>query len=466
MPAISILKHHIRLPFLVLAGIEFALLAGSLYAGAWIVFWRDFADAYLYVGPLLPRALLFATVMTLAMLALGLYQPDQREGYPGMLLRVSVAFIAGIIALALIFYVYPPIAFGRGVMGGAVFSGYLGIAVTRALFLRFVDAEILRRRVLVLGAGRRAASFNSLRRKSDHRGFHIVGFIHISGERDEVDPGRILHLDRPLLDKCRELDIDEIVVAVNDRRQNFPVKELLDCKLNGIEVMDVLTFFERENGKLLLSLLTPGWLIFSEGFQRGMAREVSERAFDVVMSIVILALAWPLMALAALAIFVESGCRGPVLYRQVRVGAHGRPFQLLKFRSMRVDAEKDGARWASRNDDRITRTGRIIRKFRIDELPQIYNILRGDMSFVGPRPERPEFVQDLAEKISYYNERHRVKPGLAGWAQLRYPYGSSVEDAAEKLQYDLYYVKNHSLLLDLLILMQTAEVVLFGKGAR
>ena len=466
MPAISVLKQHIRLPFLALAGVEFMILAASIYAAALIVFWPDFPAAYRYVGPLFPRALLFASVMVLAMLALGLYQPDQREGYPGILLRVSVSFIAGIIALAVIFYIYPPISFGRGIMGAAAFVGYLGVGSISKKNLLTVDADVFRRRILVLGAGHRAAAFSRLRRKSDTRGFELVGFVHITGESDEVDPDRIIHLDCPLMDKCRELEIDEIVVAVNDRRKNFPLYELLDCKLHGIDVLDALSFFERESGKIMLQLLNPGWLIFSDGFRRGASRAYVERAFDVTMSLIILTFTWPLMIFTAAAILIESGWGAPVLYRQIRVGANGKPFALLKFRSMRTDAERDGARWASQNDSRVTRVGAIIRKFRIDELPQIYNILRGDMSFVGPRPERPEFVAQLSAEIPYYGERHRVKPGLAGWAQLRYPYGSSVKDAAEKLQYDLYYVKNHSLLLDLLILLQTAEVVLFGKGAR
>ena len=466
MPAIRLLNQHVRVPTLILGLVEFLILAASIYGAARIVFWWDFSEAYLYVGPLMPRALTFATVLILSMLAMGLYQPNLREGYPGVLLRVSVSYVIGIIGLAVIFYVYPGISFGRGIMGAAVFISYLGIAISRAIFLRTVDSRLPRRRVLVLGAGQRAAAFSRLRRKSDTRGFEVVGFVHITGESDEVDPDRIIHLDCPLIDKCRELEIDEIVVAVNDRRKNFPLYELLDCKLHGIDVLDALSFFERESGKIMLQLLNPGWLIFSDGFRRGAARAYMERAFDVTMSLIILAFTWPLMIITAAAILIESGWGAPILYRQIRVGANGKPFALLKFRSMRTDAERDGARWASQNDSRVTRVGAIIRKFRIDELPQIYNILRGDMSFVGPRPERPEFVAQLSAEIPYYGERHRVKPGLAGWAQLRYPYGSSVNDAAEKLQYDLYYVKNHSLLLDLLILLQTAEVVLFGKGAR
>ena len=239
--------------------------------------------------------------------------------------------------------------------------------------------------------------------------------------------------------------------------------EILDCKMSGVDVVDLLSFFEREMGKIKLDVLDPSWMFLSDGFRGGSVRAYLKRLFDILLALALLPLLLPLMLLVAIAVFVEGGFRGPILYRQVRVGENGRPFRMVKFRSMKTDAEKDGAQWASRNDARVTRVGGVIRKVRLDELPQIFNVLRGSMSFVGPRPERPEFVEQLAENIPYYNERHRVKPGLTGWAQICYQYGSSEEDAFEKLQYDLYYVKNYSLLLDLMILVQTLEVVLMGK---
>ena len=256
-------------------------------------------------------------------------------------------------------------------------------------------------------------------------------------------------------------------MAVEDRRKSFPVEDLLDCKMSGIDVVDAQTFFERETGKVRLETLHPSWLIFSDGFRQAGMQIVAKRGFDIAASMTLLLLALPLIVLAIIAIWLESGCRGPILYRQVRVGQNWRLFQVLKLRSMVVDAEKGGApQWAKKNDARVTRVGKFIRRTRIDELPQILNVLKGDMSFIGPRPERPEFVEKLAEKIPYYAERHRVKPGITGWAQIRYPYGASEQDAVEKLQYDLYYVKNYSLFLDCLILFQTAEVVLWGQGAR
>jgi sugar transferase (PEP-CTERM system associated) len=264
----------------------------------------------------------------------------------------------------------------------------------------------------------------------------------------------------------RGLDIDEIVVAMDDRRRNFPIAELLQCRLKGVDITDVVTFLERETGKVHLDVLNPSWLIFGEGFRRDTWRRIEERLFDVVSSSLLLIVTSPVLLLTTLAVWVDSGLRGPVFYRQVRVGYAGRNFEVIKFRSMRVDAEKNGAIWATPGDNRVTRVGSVIRKLRIDELPQIVNVLKGDMSFVGPRPERPEFVARLAETIPYYSERHWVKPGITGWAQLCYPYGASERDAIEKLQYDLYYVKNHSLLFDIMVLAQTVEVVLLGKGAR
>ena len=245
------------------------------------------------------------------------------------------------------------------------------------------------------------------------------------------------------------------------------MKDLLECKQHGTTITNLITFFEREQGRVTMNLIDPSWLIFSDGFDASPMRRISKRVFDLTSTAFVLALTWPLMLLTALAIALESGFRGPILYRQERVGERGKTFRLIKFRSMRTDAEKDGvARWASLKDDRVTRVGSFIRKVRLDELPQLWNVLRGQMSLIGPRPERPAFVEELITKIPYYDLRHCVKPGLAGWAQLNYPYGSDENDAVEKLKYDLFYVKNHNLTLDVIILIQTFEVVLFRRGAR
>jgi sugar transferase (PEP-CTERM system associated) len=270
-----------------------------------------------------------------------------------------------------------------------------------------------------------------------------------------------------LLGFCERHDVDEIVVAMDDRRQEFPLRELLHCRINGIDVLELVSFLERETGAVRLDVLNPSWIIFSPGFRRSWARDLVGRMLDITASLMLLAIAWPVMLLAALAIKVEDGLSAPVLYHQDRVGNDGKVFRVRKFRSMNLDAEADGvARWATEEDGRVTRVGGWLRRSRFDELPQLWNVLRGDMRFVGPRPERPEFVASFSENLPYYNERHSVPPGLTGWAQLCYPYGSSEQDAVEKLKYDLYYIKNRSFLFDLAILIQTVEVIVFGKGAR
>jgi sugar transferase (PEP-CTERM system associated) len=268
-----------------------------------------------------------------------------------------------------------------------------------------------------------------------------------------------------LLSFVLENGIDEIVVACDERRNNLPVDELFACKIRGINIVDILDFIERETGQIAVNLIYPSWVIYSNGFaSTHYLRNALDWIFNASMALVVLCVSWPFMLLTFIAIKTEEGLGAPILYSQERVGQDGRIFRILKFRSMRTDAESNGAVWAATNDTRTTRVGNFIRKYRIDELPQIYNVLRGDMGFVGPRPERPEFVQQLIRNIPYYNERHNVKPGLTGWAQLKYPYGASDQDSLEKLKYDLYYIKHRSFLLDLNILLRTVEVVLFGKG--
>jgi sugar transferase (PEP-CTERM system associated) len=418
------------------------------------------------VGPIWPRALMMATAFLLSLAALGLYQLRQRAGFRGVLVRLLLAVLLAEAVLAFVFYAAPPLFIGRGVtvLTGAI--AFFALAVTRYTFVRAVDQEVFKRRVLVWGAGARAASIaKRLRRRSDQRGFRIVGYVRAPGDRGDVPEGMILSSDGDVVRLALRLKVEEIVVAMDDRRAGFPAAELLDCRLRGMQVSELLTFLERESGRVAVELMHPSWLIFSNGFRCDRLRLATKRVFDVVVSLGILVVASPVALLAALAVYLED--RKPVLYRQWRTGQNGRPFEILKFRSMRVDAESDGqAVWASRNDPRVTRVGALIRRLRIDELPQVVNVLLGHMSFVGPRPERPEFATELGRDIPFYPERHFVKPGITGWAQVRYSYGASLRDAREKLEYDLYYVKHHSLAFDLMVLVQTVEIVLFRVGAR
>lgn len=426
------------------------------------------ATATSFWGPLFPRALVFAAVMFVSMTAMGLYNARQRSRLVGLLARVAVSMLGGSMVIAVLFYFFPGIQIGRKAFAATALIAFFGSMLVRIVFDRVVDEDIFKRRVLVYGAGKRGQSIARLRRRSDRRGFIAIGFVPADGdEPDGVPDSAKLGASDDLLVLCQRHRVDEIVVAMDDRRRQFPMDQLLECRLEGVDITDLVSFLERETGKVRLDVLNPSWMIFAEGFRQGRVHSTFERAFDVIASLVLLAVALPFMLLTALAIKLIEGPRASIFYRQLRVGQYGRPFKLLKFRSMREDAERDGkAQWAQKNDNRVTPIGAFIRKTRIDELPQILNVLRGEMSFVGPRPERPEFVAQLNESIPYYRERHTIKPGITGWAQLCYPYGSSEQDAIEKLQYDLFYVKNHTLLFYLAIILQTVEVIVWGKGAR
>jgi sugar transferase (PEP-CTERM system associated) len=298
------------------------------------------------------------------------------------------------------------------------------------------------------------------------RGLKIIGFVSASEEELHIPASSVLPTTGSLMSLVTRYRAQEIIIAIQERRGGcFPIQDLLECKLNGIKVTDSAAFFERERGQIRVNSLYPSWLVFGGGFDQSLLRSGIKRVFDLVASGILLAATLPIMLITAICILLEDG--PPIFYRQERVGKGGKTFMVLKFRSMRNDAEKGGKpQWAATDDPRITRVGRIIRKLRIDELPQIFNVLNGDMSFVGPRPERPYFVDQLCAEVPFYNVRHSIKPGITGWAQVRYRYGASVEDAIEKLQYDLYYVKNHSLFLDVIILIDTIEVVVLGKGGR
>ncbi len=412
--------------------------------------------------------LVFSVSGFIALGAMGLYSVRQRARLKGVVLRAGLAHLLAMAMVVLVTYFLEPWRPApRQLIEWAALSLFL-ITIVRLVGERMIDEDAFKRVVLVYGAGQRAQSLSQLRRRSDQRGFRVAGYIAAPGETALVTHDVMAPVPHERLrDLAGNLHVDEIVVAMDDRRREFPVRELLDCRLAGIEVIDIVSFLERETGRVRLDVLNPSWIIFGEGFRRDPLRQFTKRIFDVSTALALLVVTLPLIVLTMIAIALEDGPRGPYFYRQRRVGLDGRVFNVLKFRSMTVDAESDGrARWATSGDARVTRVGRFIRKVRIDELPQVFNVLRGDMSFVGPRPERPEFVSQFGETVPYYDERHCAKPGITGWAQLCYPYGASEKDAIEKLQYDLYYVKNHTLLFDLMILLQTVEVVVFGKGGR
>ena len=465
MPAWSINK-QIRTPLLLMAAIEACIAFSSLYVAGIIVF-GSLVDCEASLGSLAPRATLVALVVVASLVAMGLYQFHQRLYFREAVVRILVGLGAGCLALAVIFYAVPSVMVSRELAGIAFAYTLMLVAFFRYFFVRTVDENIFRHRTLIYGAGKRAASIAELRRRADRRGFKVVARVAAPGDKVIEDTIQLSVSDESITQIALRENVDEIVVAMDDRRGNLPVRDLLDARLRGIEVLDLLEFLERETGKIRVDLVNPGWLIFSSGFRTSPFRRFTKRVVDIIVGGALSLVAWPIALFVVLAIKIEDGISAPVLYRQCRVGQGGEPFYVLKFRSMAVDAEAEGkAVWAEENDSRITRVGSILRNYRLDELPQVWNVLRGQMSIVGPRPERPEFVADLQESIPYYSERHIVKPGITGWAQLRYTYGATEEDAMEKLQYELYYIKNHSLMLDIIIILQTVEVILWSKGAR
>jgi sugar transferase (PEP-CTERM system associated) len=447
--------------------LELLVMLLAVTAAVWLRFLDDPASRGMFVETAPVRTLLVALFVTGAMATLGLYQPHVRHNRVDLVLRMALAFGFGGIGLLVLYYAIPQTYIGRGVLAFALVIGFILICTMRLLVYSFFGVEAFKRRILILGAGNNADLINRrLRRKSDRKAFAIIGFLPIGSQQRVVSEDLLIESQgETLLELARRLHAHEIVVAPDERRGGVPMEQMLQCAQQGISVIDLPAFFEREAGLIKLEIADPSTLVFSGGFDHSFPRRISKRAFDIAAALVLLLLAWPAMLVVALCVWLESG--SPILYRQIRVGEGGRTFKLTKFRSMRTDAEKDGvARWASSNDDRTTRVGRFIRATRLDELPQLFNVLAGDMSFVGPRPERPQFVDQLNGEIRYYNVRHSVKPGLTGWAQLRYPYGASVDDAREKLKFDLFYVKNHGLVFDFMILLQTVEVVLFRRGAR
>ncbi|PLW81601.1 sugar transferase [Kineobactrum sediminis] len=463
-----VFNHHVHTAYYWLAILDMVLFIGACYLATWLYFLSAPALLPDYINALPLKAALFGGMTTLAMFSLGMYQPRLREGPNGIILRTAGAVLMMTVGMAVIYFFLPGTQLWRGMFVYAAVIAFTSALITRLVFINTVELEQFKRKVLVLGSGQRAANIAArMRRNSDRRGFRIFGYVRFPEEESAVESPRIFSLDQPLSAYVREHNIQQIIVALDENSTELPAEELIRCRTMGVEVMSIIDFFEQEAGKVLVNEAPAEWFIFADGFKRKDIGSWVKRVFDIAAGFLLLTMTWPLMLLTVLAIKLEDGWKAPVIFRQKRVGLNGRVFEVMKFRSMTVNAESDGkARWATANDARVTRVGHCIRKLRIDELPQIFNVMMGDMALVGPRPERPEFVRELSEQIPFFDKRHCVKPGITGWAQLNYPYGASVQDSMHKLEYDLYYVKNQSLFLDFLVLMQTAEVILFGKGAR
>ncbi|MDX2367614.1 MAG: TIGR03013 family PEP-CTERM/XrtA system glycosyltransferase [Colwellia sp.] len=448
--------------------IEFILLAvalpSTLYLNDLISFVSatPITDNYLFV-----YSLVFALLNQLSYLALGLYNSKLRVNFRGVIRRLLMCVAVAFFILTIINPFYGEHVLPIEILASASLVSFIVISFFRYITFQVDFFGFNKRIVLVLGAGERASIIERrMRRDVDRQNFSVHGYIIMAGDLEEgiKDETRI-SLEGSLVNYALEHGIDEIVVASDERRNNLPVDELFACKIRGVEITEILDFIERETGQIAVNLIYPSWVIYSNGFASvNHLRNSLDWVFNAVMAVVLFTITWPVMLVTIILIKLDEGLRAPIFYLQERVGVDGEPFDIIKFRSMRLDAEKFGAQMASEDDPRITKIGNVLRKYRIDELPQMYNVIRGNMGFVGPRPERPEFVQSLIKNIPYYNERHNVKPGLTGWAQLKYPYGATEEDSLEKLKYDLYYIKHRSFMLDLLILIRTVEVVLFGKG--
>ncbi|NOQ65415.1 MAG: TIGR03013 family PEP-CTERM/XrtA system glycosyltransferase [Methyloprofundus sp.] len=459
---IRVFKHYISSAYLSLIVAEWLIFFLAMYWGSDVRFMK--LDSWYSEQDIIEASIIFSAILSLSAVSIGLYRRSLDWDDYHLALRVCVSFALGSVVIISIFYLFPKYAVARSVFIYAIIFAFVGLMLSRYVFYHFANTDNLKRRVLVMGAGNKAHQLLTINNSYILKGFDIKGFIDVPGGVRLLDEDKIIEQTGTLAELVLEHNIDEIVIALDERRMNMPLQELLDCKVTGVKVMDLLSFYEREQSLVLLDSLTLSWFLFSDGFDFSGLKVHAKRTVDVLASLGLLLVAWPFMLLATLAILLESGFNAPILYKQIRVGEGGKLFAVMKFRSMRTDAEKDGAQWAQKNDSRVTRVGGFIRKCRIDELPQIFNVLNGDMSFVGPRPERPEFVEGFEERIPFYAERHRVKPGITGWAQLCYPYGANEQDTINKLQYDLYYVKNHSLFLDISIIIGTVEVILWGRG--
>ena len=466
---LRIFRHYFPIPTLVLAIAEFGIFSGALFLVTRLTEHFDPSTE----PRLIKFSLAFTLVVLVVMIAIGLYNSDvfldHRVGIARALVGLLLIAPLAIAAVALLHAMSDLPQRPRRIWSIEAALTWLGcLAITRITFVRVSSLNLFKRRVVVLGTGMRALRLAALARGRGPGRSIPVAFVNASGDPLLVEP-TILPLDDNrdhalLARKVRELGAGEIVVATDDRR-GLPTDQLLECRLSGIRVLDYVEFCERETAAVDLDALQPSWFTVGDGLRIRAVSEFMKRSFDVIVSLILLLVVLPVILVTTVAIKLES--RGPIIYRQVRVGLRGREFTLLKFRSMHLDAEGAGStKSAQQSDPRVTHVGAFIRMAHIDDLPQLFNVLRGEMSLVGPHPERPVLVGRLANELPFYNARHTVRPGITGWAQVNYPDGGSIEDARQKLAYDLYYLKNRSMFLDLVILVQTLQVILWPVGVR
>jgi sugar transferase (PEP-CTERM system associated) len=461
---IRIFNHYVSKMAFILLSLELVMLLGTVSVASAI--WVSDGQGHFRPDNLYLSSLTFALVIIFSMSALGMYQHGKREGMRTTLFRIMPSFALGFALLSALIAVRPDMYVGRGISSAIFALGATAVVLTRLVVFKSAESALLEARLIFIGSGELARECLDLANsKFGFHQFQVVGCVTVDGEVRCVPDATVLPMGDSLLTMAQKYEASEIVVTLGNRRGSaFPIEQLLACALHGVRVIDAATFFEREACQIRLDSLQPSYLIFGGGFDQSFWRASVKRLFDLAASVSIGLASLPLLAAAAAAIAIDDG--GPIFYEQERVGRYGRIFKVLKLRSMRRNAEEGVPTWAAENDPRVTRVGRYLRLLRIDELPQMINVFKGEMSFVGPRPERAFFVEQLARQVPYYDVRHGIKPGVTGLAQVRYQYGASLDDAIQKLQYDLYYVKNNSLFLDLLILIETVQVVLLGKGSR
>ncbi|WP_449471869.1 TIGR03013 family XrtA/PEP-CTERM system glycosyltransferase [Sphingobium chungangianum] len=461
---IRLFKHYVPHAVLLLGLLDLVLLLGAAEAG-WILRARQIGMDVDQITTRAAPLISFALSIQTAMIAVGVYGTEALQSIRFAFARLLVAISLGVIFLSVMHFVLPDLTLWRS---NSLYAMALAIALllaVRLLLGSMLGGEAFKRRLVVLGAGDRANRIRELEQRKG-AGFLIVGYIAMNDGTQVIPEAINRSAIYNLADFVVRLAASEVVLALEERRNALPLSDLLRIKTTGVHVNEISTFLERETGRVDLDSVNPSWLIFSDGFSAGRRlSSIAKRLFDVIASSILLLLTGPIILIAAILVKLDS--KGPAFYRQQRVGLFGEEFWIVKLRTMRQDAEVSGqAVWAEKDDPRITRLGYWLRKLRIDELPQTWTVLKGEMSFVGPRPERRQFVEDLEQHLRYYAERHMVKPGITGWAQINYPYGASIEDSRNKLEYDLYYAKNYTPFLDLLILIQTLRVILWPEGAR
>ena len=466
---VQIFSQYIPIKTLLLCLLEAFLVALAVICGAKLRFWNDPAEfeAYVQLPGFALQLLPVITIFEIAFYYGDLYDLSGIRRRTEEILRVGQSIGSASLILGILYLLFPGLLIGRGVFMISVGLIPVFVLSNRIILDRTWRFAAPPENVVILGTQELGIIVSKELRRRDDLNLNVVGFIQgdAAASAEQIAESPVLGNASALERIVREHSVSRIIVALEDRRGSLPVRELVKLRVEGVRVEDVHSTMAALTGRVWLETLRPSWFVFSEGFRRSRTTLLLKRVIDIALSLLFLVVTAPLLIVLAIAIQLES--RGGIIYSQERVGHHGKVFRVLKFRSMRSDAEAhNGAQWATANDTRVTRIGRFIRRYRLDELPQLINILRGEMSFVGPRPERPVFVDDLRQKISYYDERHSVRPGLTGWAQVSYTYGASVEDAFRKLEYDLFYLKNLSILFDCSIIIRTCRIVLMGQGSR